>query len=188
MHLRRRRLEDELSSLFPKPRAFVWEVGCGHGHFLTAYAAAHPQSLCIGIDIASDRIERALRKRDRARLGNLFFIQAEARLFVESLPAHGTFSDLFILFPDPWPKLRHRKHRVLQPDFLSAIAPRAASYARLCFRTDHSSYFQEAVRVTQCHPDWGTSEEPWPFEFGTVFQSRAAAFHSFVARRVSAQS
>src|SRR5262245_42435766 len=98
---RRRTLRAELAQIFTEPRTFVWELGCGHGHFLAAYAQANPHVLCIGIDIVGERIRRALRKRDRAQLKNLFFLHAEAYLFLETLPESARFSDLFVLFPDP---------------------------------------------------------------------------------------
>src|ERR1700734_1787041 len=83
---RREALARIFSEIFPKPGEFVWEVGCGHGHFLAAYAAAHPEKQCIGIDISSDRISRANRKRERARLANLHFILAEADDFLAVMP------------------------------------------------------------------------------------------------------
>jgi tRNA (guanine-N7-)-methyltransferase len=180
---RRETLQGAFDQIFPSGKtSFFWEVGCGHGHFLTAYAQAHPEKLCVGIDIASDRIGRAVRKRDRARLGNLHFLQAEARFFLEALPPQVRFSDVFILFPDPWPKLRHHKHRILQAAFLDAVAARMAPGGRLLFRTDHEPYFQDAVAVVDAHAQWQRMDEPWPFEFETVFQSRAPNYHSLIAR------
>lgn len=181
----RAQLEDVFQTL-PAQRSqsgFVWELGCGHGHFLTAYATANPGKLCVGIDIMGERIERALRKRDRARLRNLFFLHAEARLFLEALPAGVRFSELHILFPDPWPKNRHHKHRVLQPEFLSAAAARAMPDCRLYFRTDFLPYFAQAEAAVRAHPGWNVAQDPWPFEFETVFQSRSVEHRSLVARR-----
>jgi tRNA (guanine-N7-)-methyltransferase len=183
MERRRTVLHTQLAEILAPPSTFVLEVGCGHGHFLSAYAQAHPEKLCIGIDIVGERVERALRKRDRAKLDNLFFVRAEARLFLETLPAEATFSDLFILFPDPWPKLRHRKHRILQPEFLSAAAQRTTEGSQLYFRTDSIAYFEYAQRALTQHPNWRLSKDEWPFEFCTVFQSRSASFDSLIARR-----
>jgi tRNA (guanine-N7-)-methyltransferase len=182
---RRRMLAAELAPILTAKSNFVWEVGCGHGHFLTAYAQAHPEKCCIGIDIASDRIRRAVRKRDRAKLANLHFIHAEARLFLDTLPVGARFDELFILFPDPWPKVRHHKHRILQQQFLTSAATHAASDARLFFRTDYQPYFEQALRDLQRHPDWQAIDETWPFEYRTVFQARADTYHSFIARRVT---
>jgi tRNA (guanine-N7-)-methyltransferase len=180
---RRRDLALQLAAIFSRPHPFTWEVGCGHGHFLTAYATANPDKLCVGVDIVSERIARAQKKRDRAKLENLFFVHADAALFLDLLPAGVVCSELFVLFPDPWPKLRHHKHRILRPDFLTHSANRAAAECRLCFRTDYSPYFTDARRAIESHPDWLVTEDPWPFEFTTVFQSRAPTYSSLVARR-----
>jgi len=179
---RREELRGPLVEGLGSSSVITWELGCGHGHFLTAFAQAHPEKLCIGIDIVSERIERALRKRDRAKLHNLIFLRAEARLFLEVLPASVSFSELFILFPDPWPKVRHHKHRIVQPEFLTAAASRANEAAQLCFRTDSVAYFNHADRVLHAHPCWKASNEQWPFEFSTVFQNRASSYHSLTAR------
>jgi len=160
----------------------VWEVGCGHGHFLAAYAAAHPDKVCVGIDLAGDRIARALKKRDRAKLSNLAFFQTEARLFIESLPEMIQFSEVFLLFPDPWPKLRHHKHRIVQPDFLTLVANRAAPTCRLSFRTDFRPYFDAVLHTLHNHSHWRVTDDGWPFEYETVFQRRAQHFHSLTAR------
>lgn len=166
----------------PRSVDFVWEVGCGHGHFLTAYAAAHRSQVCIGVDIASDRIARARKKAERARLPNLHFLRTEASLFLEALPGSVRISAVFVLFPDPWPKVRHHKHRVLQPEFLAKVARRAALGCRLHFRTDFGPYYDDARTTVAAAPAWSLVDAPWPFEFETVFQSRAAhGYHSFIA-------
>lgn len=181
---RRDVLREQLSAILsPQQPRFLLEVGCGHGHFLQAYAAAHPDTLCIGVDMESDRIARATKKRDRARLPNLHFIRSEARLFLASLPDYARISSVFILFPDPWPKSRHHKHRLIQPGFLDAIAVRAVPDCNLYFRTDHHPYFTEAKATVSESPHWQLSDAPWPFEFETVFQSRAERHDSLIARR-----
>jgi tRNA (guanine-N7-)-methyltransferase len=185
MEQRRIELLGQLTRILPLNARFVWELGCGHGHFLTAYAQANPDALCVGIDIVKDRIDRATRKRDRARLQNLFFVRADAHLFLSTLPAGSLFSQLFMLFPDPWPKVRHHKHRVLQTEFLTAAARRAATDSQLCFRTDYGPYYKQASSLVRLHPDWRIMDEPWPFEFETVFQRRAAGYESFIARRIA---
>jgi tRNA (guanine-N7-)-methyltransferase len=178
---RKKELHARFDRILPPRAEFVWEIGCGHGHFLTAYAKNHPERLCIGIDISTERIDRALRKRDRAKLPNLHFIQAEAKLFIETLPADARLAAVFVLFPDPWPKSRHSKHRLLQRDFLQSIARPSLPNARLFFRTDSKPYFDEVSAVIGERAGWEPKNEAWPFEFETVFQSRAATFHSLAA-------
>lgn len=186
MEARRRELRERLAHILQaRPgMPLVWEIGCGHGHYLTAYAQAHPHELCIGIDIVSERIGRATKKRDRAKLANLHFLHAEARLFLELLPATLSLSRIFVLFPDPWPKLRHHKHRIMQPDFLRDVAARAGQGTRLYFRTDFTPYYDDTLTVFREHLRWAlleTADETWPFEHETVFQSRAPSYHSIVA-------
>jgi tRNA (guanine-N7-)-methyltransferase len=185
---RKQGLTAHFATIFASKSEFVWEIGCGHGHFLTAYAHDHPDRLCVGIDISTERIERATRKHQRSKLPNLHFVQAEARVFLETLPAHARVADIFVLFPDPWPKLRHRKHRLLQPEFLRLAADRATPTARFFFRTDYQPYFNEVVAMLGPDVGWRRSEDAWPYEFETVFQSRAEAFHSLTARRASAEN
>jgi tRNA (guanine-N7-)-methyltransferase len=164
------------------PLPILLEVGCGNGHFLVAYASAHPAQWCIGIDLRLERIEKALRKRDRAGLRNLHFLRCEAHDFLRELPANIRLLDVYLLFSDPWPKKRHHKNRLLQTEFLDLLAARAGQGSRLFFRTDNQSYFAAAVEVVSHHSRWHRlPPDPFPFEYPTIFQSRASTFHSFAA-------
>jgi tRNA (guanine-N7-)-methyltransferase len=178
-------LRPQLTNWLKGRERVTLEIGCGHGHFLTAYAQAHPEEFCLGVDLLPDRLARAGRKSQRLGLENIAWTQAEAGLLLEALPDETRFTGaIFILFPDPWPKRRHWKHRIMRPDFLSALARRSGAGARLCFRTDHGPYFLAATEVLRTHPDWRLAPEiPWPFEEPTVFQSRADNFQSWVAIR-----
>jgi len=180
---RRLELQQRVFPILEQSSTFVWEVGCGHGHFLTAYAQANPSQICIGVDMASERIERAERKRDRAKLTNLHFIRGEATLFLHALPPHAQLAKVFILFPDPWPKSRHHKHRILREDFLKSVAAIAAPGCQLHFRTDFQPYFADASTTIRQSPEWQIPSPslPWPFEYATVFQNRAERHDSFTA-------
>lgn len=183
---RRAGLQKTLRTLLPTPRAIVWEIGCGHGHFLVRYAQENPDKFCVGVDIILDRLLRSGRKLDRARLDNCHFIRAEAREFFHALPAGVTFEGVWVLFPDPWPKARHHKHRLLQADFFNAIASRAGEGARFFFRTDHEEYFRSVEAALAQLKTWRRDPVAhWPLEQETVFQSRAPAYHSLVAVRTS---
>jgi tRNA (guanine-N7-)-methyltransferase len=181
---RRERLRQDLLGIVSGAGHLIWEVGSGHGHFLSAYAAAHPGNLCVGIDISSDRVVRAQRKRERAHLKNLNFILADADDFLAAMPEGVQIAEVFLLFPDPWPKRRHHKNRVLKPEFFATLAKRAAKGARLYFRTDHEDYYREAVEMVRAHPDWTECPgETLPFEEPTVFQMRAERHFTLVAKR-----
>jgi tRNA (guanine-N7-)-methyltransferase len=181
---RRDDLRGLLEGVVAPAARFVWEVGSGHGHFLTAYAKAHPDQVCIGIDIMSDRVSRANRKRERARLPNLHFIRADAQDFLASLPEGARFESIFVLFPDPWPKRRHHKNRVMNSDFLASVASRCVKGTPLYFRSDHEPYFLDVAALVRDHAEWKEhGREALPFEEPTVFQIRAKGHFTLVAQR-----
>lgn len=183
---RRAALRAELASLLPAAQALAWEIGSGHGHFLVQFAQAFPAKFCVGVDIIRDRLHRSGKKRDRAQLTNCHFVQAEAREFLDALPAGVTLQEIWVLFPDPWPKKRHHKNRILQADFLEALAARAGEGTPLYFRTDHAGYFGAVAALLVELKTWRLAPSaPWPWEQETVFQARAPAYQSLVAIRTS---
>ena len=174
-------LEETTRNLFSGMETCVLEIGCGHGHLLTAYAEAHPEKTCIGIDIIADRITRANRKKNRARLPNVHFINTSAEDFFAVFPTQISISELFIFFPDPWPKRRHHKNRLMQAEFLSKLSHWVTPSSRLYFRTDDLPYFTATEAILSAHPEWSIHPSPWAFEFTTVFQARASSHYSLVA-------
>lgn len=183
---RRAALRRELAALLPANRAIAWEIGSGHGHFLVQYAQAFPDKFCVGVDIIRDRLNRSGRKRDRAKLTNCHFVLAEAREFFDAMPAGVTLQEVWVLFPDPWPKKRHHKNRIMQAEFLEALARRAGEGARLYFRTDHAEYFAAVAEFLPGLKTWRVDPAAsWPLEQETVFQARAPAYQSLVAIRTS---
>ncbi len=164
----------------------VLEIGSGHGHFLTAYAQAHPQSHCLGVDLMASRLVRSEKKKVRLGLENLSFMKAEAAELLDSWPETVLIDTVYILFPDPWPKRRHHKNRLIQPDFLTLLASRMAHGGRLYFRTDDTGYFNWALSYVKNHPSWGyLAAASWGFEMKTVFESKATAHQSLIAERLA---
>lgn len=182
---RRLRIEahrKELEQRYPPETRLVFEAGCGHGHFLTAYAESHPESPCMGVDLVSRRIRKAIDKKDKRQLEHLHFMKAAVNEWIEALPSERYFERIFMLFPDPWPKKRHRKHRMLQPKLLSQFAARCVPDARLHFRSDHEENFAWAVEQVEQHPAWQIAPaEPWPFEHSSFFQEFMDRYQSFTA-------
>ncbi len=181
---RRTGLRAELAALLPPGAAIVLEIGSAHGHFLVRYAGENPAKLCVGVDLRGERVDRAKRKADRAKLPNCHFIRAEARELIECLPPEVTFAEVWVLFPDPWPKKRHHKNRLLQPEFFDFLAKRTGQGARLYFRTDYAEYFHEVAAFLRDLRSWQPDPHAaWPMEHETVFQARAPSYQSLVAVR-----
>ncbi len=162
----------------------VLEFGCGHGHFLTAYAQAHPDRFCVGIDLLSRRVRLAGEKKDKRGLDNLLFIKAEGEEFLDALPETVSLELVLLLFPDPWPKKRHHRRRLLQGQFLDKLARRTKKGGKLFFRTDHVEYFKWTTELVEGQPEWKLGREATlPFEEGSYFQNLMDSFYSLAAVR-----
>jgi tRNA (guanine-N7-)-methyltransferase len=154
-----------------EPAAVHLEIGCGHGHYLTAFAEAHPMDTCVGIDLVTKRIEKARQKQEKRQLSRLHFLKAEVKECLEVWPAHLTVERIFILFPDPWPKKRHTKNRIVQVTLLETLARIARPGAELCFRTDHEGQFAWGMECLRASPFWQIhTDREWPFEGDSYFQ------------------
>jgi len=176
----RQLLEKELATV----DSILFEAGCGHGHWLTGYAETHPETICVGVDLISWRIRKGLDKRDKRGLSNLHFFKAELGEFLETLPKRIRFKSTVLLFPDPWPKARHHRRRMVQADLLSALAERTERGGQFCFRSDDRPYFDWTIEHLEAHPEWTIdAEADWPHEQNTYFQDLMEAYHSVIATR-----
>lgn len=123
------------------------EIGAGKGTFLVEAAARRPNVNFLAVEYATEYAEHV---RDRVRrhdLRNVRVVRAEAGRFFEDHVPPGSVARVHVYFPDPWPKKRHHKRRLLQPEFaaLAARALRPGGEVRLV--TDHQEYFHEAIAV-----------------------------------------
>ena len=160
------------------------ELGCGHGHFRAAYAAENPDEDCMGVDWMRKRLDKALNKKEKGRLGNLELVKAEAVEFLNVVPDGVWFEKIFVLFPDPWPKARHAKKRLIRDSFLDELATRTRPGIRLYFRSDDESYVYWTKEHLLRHDQWRVdSEASWPFRTETFFQSLMESYSSLVAIR-----
>jgi tRNA (guanine-N7-)-methyltransferase len=167
------RLGATLAAALDGRTSLTFELGCGHGHWLAAYAAAHPDEFCVGIDLITHRVERSVRKQTLGKLDNVLFLKAEATEFLDALPATVTLRKIFILYPDPWPKKKHHKNRFINAENLARLAAHAAPGARLHFRTDNADYFAWTGEHLAAHPGWRVEPAAaWPFEQKTFFEER----------------
>lgn len=175
-------IRDELNRLYPEPVNLVLELGCGHGHYLTAYAEAHPEAHCLGLDIVSKRIRKANAKRDKRKLSQLNFIKVEVREFMMALPDQVQLDRIFILFPDPWPKKRHAKNRIIQSELLDDLAKHGRPGTALHFRTDDENNFAWGMEVIASHSGWAIrDDQKWPFENPSFFQDLFTSYESLTA-------
>ena len=107
----------DVPALFPRAQPLELELGCGDASFLVEYARRHPDRNFLGIERLLGRIQKLHRKGSRLGLANLRGVRIESAYFLEYLLSPGAVTALHLYFPDPWPKLKHRRHRLVQPGF-----------------------------------------------------------------------
>lgn len=157
---RKATLREKLAELLPTGNGYkTLEIGCGHGHFLVRYAQTHAERFCLGIDLIAQRLAAAERKAQRAELTNCRFLKARAEELLECLPIGFLWNEILVFYPDPWPKKRHHKHRLLQEAFLSQLSRYVVPNARLHFETDDGEYFEAVCDCANQHPQWERVDE-----------------------------
>ena len=182
---RKAMLKAECADALKNADRILFEAGCGHGHWLTNYATQNPQLNCVGIDLIAGRIQKAIQKRDKRGLNNLHFFKAELTEFLEVLPEHVRFDMTVLLFPDPWPKAKHRRRRMVQHAFLDVVADHTDPGGFFCFRSDDVPYYEWTVKHLETHPEWEIdSTAVWPHETETYFQGMMDSYRSVIARRI----
>ncbi len=146
--------------LFPRPQALEIELGSGDGSFLVEYARRNPERNFIGVERLLGRIRKMERKARRAGLLNLCGVRIESSYFLEFLlPAHSA-ATIHIYFPDPWPKRKHRRHRLVNESF-PALAHRALGCGgEVYLRTDDQDYFAQMQEVFRASPLFQPIETP----------------------------
>ena len=145
------------------------EIGCGHGHWLTSLASSNKNELFVGIDLLSKRIRKADRKKELAYLDNVFFLKAEASEFLEALPKKIHINNTFVMYPDPWPKKRHHKNRLIQDSFLCLLHDKSIKESKLFFKTDHMAYFEWTKQIISESASWELGSEEWPHNASSYF-------------------
>ena len=132
-----------LAELFPCPLPLEVELGCGDASFLVEYAQRNPAKNFIGVERLLGRLQRLDRKGRHAGLTNVRGVRIESAYFLRYLlPAH-TAAALHIYFPDPWPKKKHRRHRLINEQFLALARSALATGGQVFLRTDDADYFHQ---------------------------------------------
>jgi tRNA (guanine-N7-)-methyltransferase len=133
--------------LFGNDHPVELEIGIGKGTFITEQAKAHPQINYFGIEWARWFWRYASDRLRRNGCVNARTVRAEAGYFLAEFVADGSLSVVHIYFPDPWPKKRHHKRRLIQPPFLEQVHRALVSGGRLQVVTDHREYFDQIEQV-----------------------------------------
>ena len=168
--------------LFPAPPAEIWlEIGFGAGEHLAENAVAHPDVGFLGAEVFENGVVKLLAEVQRRELANIRIFVDDARLLLAALP-EACLGRVFILFPDPWPKARHHKRRMVSLETLDQLARTMQGGAELRLATDDVGYLRAMLERVPGHPDfewlargpadWLQRPPDWP---ATRYEAKAVA-------------
>ncbi len=158
----------DLDQLFPEApgRPTRLEVGCGHGEFISSMAAAHPQVRFIGVEYDPLRVTKTAHKCLGLGASNVRLFADEAHGFVRLRCPIASLDRIYVLFPDPWPKLAHRRRRLLTRSFLLDLAWAARAGCHLVVATDAIGYgFHCLSQMTTLPGIWRNLALPGGYRF-----------------------
>ena len=163
-----------------KKASFVGlEIGFGMGDSLLDVAEKHPDQLWIGIEVYEIGIASVIRQAKEKKLDNILLLCGDAVTLLEADFLANTFDHIRVFFPDPWPKKRHHKRRIMRQEMLTMLAPLMKSNAKLHFATDNLNYAEETLEVLKKLPLFKISDETL-FRPETKFARKAIAAGSTI--------
>jgi tRNA (guanine-N7-)-methyltransferase len=164
-----------------RPRSIWVEIGFGAGEHLALQAERHPDDGFIGCEVFQNGVAKLLGEVERRRLGNIRLFIDDARLLIAALP-EASVERVFILFPDPWPKQRHKKRRIVSRETLDGLARIMTDGGELRLATDDRAYLSWMLERVSGHPafawlarrpgDWRERPSDWP---PTRYEEKARA-------------
>jgi tRNA (guanine-N7-)-methyltransferase len=143
--------------------SLVLEIGFGRAELLMDLAEAAPGRAFLGVEISRKRVVKAARRVQRRGLTNCFLLHAPAQYALERVLPPGCAVECWINCPDPWPKKRHFKRRLIQPAFVALLVRVLAPGARLHIATDHPGYAEWIAQVLSEAPGLENLHAPAPF-------------------------
>jgi tRNA (guanine-N7-)-methyltransferase len=138
--------------LFGRVAPLVVEIGFGAGEALAARAAAHPDEDHLGIEVHRPGVGRLLLECEAQRLTNVRVSTHDAVEVLRDQVAEGSLARVLLFFPDPWPKKRHHKRRIVQPEFVALVASRLAPGGVFQLATDWAPYAEQMREVLGACP------------------------------------
>lgn len=149
-----------LAELFPQPQPLEVELGCGDASFLVEYARCHPATNFIGVERLLGRLQKLDRKGRRAGLANVRGIRIESAYFLRYLLPAGSTTTLHVYFPDPWPKKKHHRHRLINEQFPALARAALTPHGHVFLRTDDADYFAQMNEVFGAAGEFSKVETP----------------------------
>ncbi|HMM54834.1 MAG TPA: tRNA (guanosine(46)-N7)-methyltransferase TrmB [Candidatus Desulfobacillus sp.] len=142
----------DLDAAFGRGAPKIVEIGFGMGETTASIAAAHPENDYLGIEVHTPGVGSLLKQIGERGLGNLRVIQHDAVEVLRDMIPPASLDGAHVFFPDPWPKKRHHKRRLVQPGFVALLASRLKPGACLHLATDWQEYAEQMLAVLGAEP------------------------------------
>jgi len=159
----------KLSEIFKSKNSKIvsLEIGFGSGDFLASLAPTRPNEVFIGCEPYKQGLANLLENIVDNDIDNVLLLNDDARLLLKQMPDK-FLSRVFILFPDPWPKAKHHKRRIINKDLLDLLADKLSAHGKLFIATDHKDYKEWILEVMVNHPSFKAGNVYEWEEFGHV--------------------
>ena len=138
--------------VFGRRAPTILEIGFGMGETTANIAQAHPENNYLGIEVHTPGVGSLLKLIKENQLANLRLIQHDAVEVLQHMIAPATLAGAHVFFPDPWPKKRHHKRRLIKPELVALLASRLAPGAYLHAATDWEEYAEQILAVFAAEP------------------------------------
>lgn len=142
----------DYQKLFGNANPVFVEIGSGKGEFISQYPLLYPKSNFLGFEVRAKRIRNILKKIEPSRHPNVRIVEEYVDHTISQRLPENSVSGVFIQHPDPWPKRRHHRRRLIQPELLDAMAVVLKPDAFVQIATDHTEYAQWIARIFVEHP------------------------------------
>ena len=142
----------DLDQVFGRKAPKILEIGFGMGESTATIAQAHPDTDYLGIEVHTPGVGSLLNRIDALGLTNLRIIQHDAVAVIQHMLAANSLSGIHIFFPDPWPKARHHKRRLIQPALIASLCQRLKSGGYIHAATDWEDYAVQMLQVLSQEP------------------------------------
>ena len=136
------------------------DLGCGDGSFLIEMAKHYPERNFLGVERLLGRVRSTCKHIHRLGLTNAKVLRLESQYTIEYLLAPASVSRLHLLCPDPWPKARHHKRRLVQQAFLTTLYNTLSPNGEFLFKTDHPGYYEWVCEEMDTFKKF--TQLPWP--------------------------
>lgn len=142
----------DLAAAFGREAPVILEIGFGMGETTQQIAQARPEDDFLGVEVFNAGVGALLKRIDTTGLTNVRIIQHDAVEVLRDMLTPDSLAGVHIYFPDPWPKMRHHKRRLIQPPFIESLVSRMAPGAYIHCATDWEHYAQQMLEVLSAQP------------------------------------